>query len=192
MTYLRVRAQEFKVALPLFMAKKKLEKGKGQSALKRQRSDVQHSRHRSYQTYVIQPSNITTTTAAVPVGAHNSPSVSALGKGRHKGKGKSIPKGNRTGTPSVNPVGLAGQATHKGKGGQSSFVKGNSIFSAKGKGDKGKGSRSHILTVPISRVCSVNSAIYTDISSRIVARNRPYKILLPISKLASSLLLGNS
>ena len=152
LTYLRVRAQEFKVALPLFMAKKKLEKGKGQSALKRQRSDVQHSRHRSYQTYVMQPSNITTTTAAVPVGAHNSPSVSALGKGRHKGKGKSIPKGNRTGTPSVNPVGLAGQATHKGKGGQSSFVKGNSIFSAKGKGDKGKGSRSHTNSPNFTRL----------------------------------------
>ena len=31
LTYLRVRAQEFKVALPLFMAKKKLEKGKRRS-----------------------------------------------------------------------------------------------------------------------------------------------------------------
>ena len=53
LTYLRVRAQEFKVALPLFMAKKKSEKGKGLPALKRLRSDVQHSRHRSYQAYVM-------------------------------------------------------------------------------------------------------------------------------------------
>ena len=49
LTYLRVRAQEFKVALPLFMAKRKSDKGKDQSALKRQRGDMQHNRHRSHQ-----------------------------------------------------------------------------------------------------------------------------------------------
>jgi hypothetical protein len=38
------------------MAKKKVEKGKGQSSVKRQRSDVQNNRHRTYQAYVVQPS----------------------------------------------------------------------------------------------------------------------------------------
>ena len=151
-TYLRVRAQEFKVALPLFMAKKKLDKGKGQPALKRQRSDVQHNRHRSYQAYVMQPSSTPTPNSAIPMGGHNSSSVSALGKGRHKGKGKSFPKGNRTGTQSLNPIGLAGQTHHKGKGSQSSFVKGKSTFPAKGKGEKGKGFRSHANSPNLTRL----------------------------------------
>jgi len=86
LTYLRVRAQEFKVALPLFMAKKKPEKGKGQPALKRLRSDVQHSRHRSYQAYVIQPSGASSPASAISGGGHTSSSGSALDKGRNKRK----------------------------------------------------------------------------------------------------------
>ncbi len=83
LTHLRVRAQEFKVALPLFMAKRKSDKGKDQSALKRQRGDVQHNRHRGHQAYVMQPSS-TSSSSVVPVSGHNSSSVNALGKGRHK------------------------------------------------------------------------------------------------------------
>ena len=102
LTYLRVRAQEFKVALPLFMAKRKADKGKDQSALKRQRGDEQHNRHRGYQAYVMQPSSAPSSASVVPMSGHSSTSVSALSKGRHKGKGKSFPKGNRTGTQSPN------------------------------------------------------------------------------------------
>jgi hypothetical protein len=152
LTYLRVRAQEFKVALPLFMAKKKMDKGKGQPASKRQRSDVQHNRHHSYQAYVMQPSSTPTPTSTIPVGGNNSSNVSTLGKGRHKGKGKSFPKGNRTGTQSFNPIGLSGQTHHKGKGSQSSFVKGKSTYSVKGKGEKGKGSRSHANSPNLTRL----------------------------------------
>ncbi len=79
LTYLRVRAQELKVALPLFMVKKELEKGKGQPAGKRQRSDVQHNRHRSYQSYVMQLSSAPSSASAISVGGHTSSSASALG-----------------------------------------------------------------------------------------------------------------
>jgi hypothetical protein len=124
------------------MAKKKPKKGKGQPALKRLRSDVQHNRHRSYQAYVIQPSGAPSSGLAISVGGHTSSSVSALGQGRHKGKGKSFPKGNRTGTQLSTSIGLSGQSTLKGKGGNHTFAKGRGTFSAKGKGDKGKISRS--------------------------------------------------
>ena len=142
LTYLRIRAQEFKVALPLFMAKRKSDKGKDQSALKRQRGDMQHNRHRSHQAYVMQPSS-TSSPSVVPVSGHNSSSVSALGKGRHKGKGKPFPKGNRIGTQFLNPMAPSGPSTPKGKGSQNNLVKGKGIFSPKGKGEKGKGSRSY-------------------------------------------------
>jgi hypothetical protein len=151
LTYLRVRAQEFKVALPLFMAKKKPEKGKGQPALKRLRSDVQHSRHRSYQAYVIQPSGASSPASPISGGGHTSSSVSALDKGRNKGKGKPLSKGNRTGTPSTNSMGLSGQSPYKGKGNHT-FAKGKGTFSAKGKGDKGKGSRSLATTPNFTRL----------------------------------------
>ena len=137
LTYLRVRAQEFKVALPHFMAKRKEEKGKGQSSVKRQRSDVQNNRNRTYQTYVIQPSTNPSPVPSVSTGSQFSPSSSALGKGRYKGKGKPPSKGNRTGTSSSS-VGSLAPTTQKGKG---SFTKGKGAFSAKGKTDKGKGYR---------------------------------------------------
>ncbi len=79
------------------------------------------------------------------MGGHTSSSVSALDKGRNKGKGKSFPKGNRTGTPSPNSMGLSGQSPYKGKGNHT-FAKGKGIFSAKGKGNKGKVSRSPATT----------------------------------------------
>ena len=142
LTYLRVRAQEFKVALPLFMAKRKPDKGKDQSALKRQRGDIQHNRHRGHQAYVLQPSS-TPSSSVVPASGHNSSSGNALGKGRHKGKGKTFSKGNRIGTQFRNPMTPSGPSTPKGKGSQNSLVKGKGVFSTKGKGEKGKGSRSH-------------------------------------------------
>ena len=142
LTYLRVRAQEFKVALPLFMAKRKPDKGKDQSALKRQRGDIQHNRHRGHQAYVLQPSS-TPSSSVVPASGHNSSSGNALGKGRHKGKGKTFSKGNRIGTQFRNPMTPSGPSTPKGKGSQSSLVKGKGVFSTKGKSEKGKGSRSH-------------------------------------------------
>ena len=142
LTYLRVRAQEFKVALPLFMAKRKPDKGKDQSALKRQRGDIQHNRHRGHQAYVLQPSS-TPSSSVVPVSGHNSSSGNPHGKGRHKGKGKTFPKGNRIGTQFRNPMTPSGPSTPKGKGSQNSLVKGKGVFSTKGKGEKGKGSRSH-------------------------------------------------
>jgi hypothetical protein len=133
------------------MAKKKLEKSKGQPALKRLRSDVQHSRHRSYQAYVIQPSGASSPASAISGGGHTSSSVSALDKGRNKGKGKSFPKGNRTGTPSTNSMGLSEQLPYKGKGNHT-FTKGKGTFSAKGKGDKGKASRSLATTPNFTRL----------------------------------------
>lgn len=137
LTYLRIRAQEFKVALPHFMSKKKEEKGRGQPSVKRQRSDVQNNRHRTYQAYVIQPSTNPSSVPVVSSGPPFNPNTNTLGKGRHKGKGKPSPKGNRA-SHSSSSVGSLSQTTHKGKG---SFTKGKSILSAKGKTDKGKGHR---------------------------------------------------
>ena len=173
------------------MAKKKSKKGKGQPALKRQRSDVQHNRHRSYQAYVMQPSGAPSPASAISVSGHTSSNAGALGQGRQKGKGKSFLKGNRTGTQLSTSIGLSGQSTHKGKGSHSSFVKGKGTFSIKGKGDKEKGSRSPV-TNPISHVYSANSVICMGTLNRIVVRNRHYKTLLPISKLVSNLFLANS
>ncbi len=53
LTHLRIRAQEFKVLPPAFMRKRQPEKGKDQN--KRQRSNIQQNRSRTYQTYVQQP-----------------------------------------------------------------------------------------------------------------------------------------
>ncbi len=125
------------------------------------------------------------------MGEHTGSSAGALGQGRHKGKGKSFSKGNRTGFQLLTSIGLSGQSTDKGKGSHSSFVKGKGTFSIKGKGDKEKGSRSPV-TNPISHVYSANSVICMDILSRTVVRNKHYKILLHISKLVSSLILVNS
>ena len=112
LTYLRVGAQEFKVALPLFMAKKKLEKGKRRSLRRKDNAvmcntiDIAFTRLMSCNP-LSNPSPI----SAVSASGHSSSSTSALGKGRHKGKGKSSPKGK-----GKSSVGFSGLPIHKGKG----------------------------------------------------------------------------
>ena len=100
----------------------------------------------------MQPSGAPSPASAISVGGHASSSVGALGQGRHKGKGKSFPKGNRTGTQSPNPIGFAGQSTQKGKSSQGSVVKGKGVFSVKGKGEKEKGSRSPVTNPNFTRL----------------------------------------
>jgi hypothetical protein len=134
LTHLRIRAQEFKVLPPAFMRKRQPEKGKDQN--KRQRSNIQQNRSRTYQTYVQQPVAPTTGTTNASSSAFPNPAIS---KGKHKGKGKLFVKGNRS-SPQTPSTGLLGKGS-QGKGFMNTFSKGKSMPISKGKGDKGKGSR---------------------------------------------------
>ncbi len=151
---------------------------------------MQHSRHRSYQAYVIQPSGASSPASAISGGGHTSSSVSALDIGRNKGKGKPLSKGNRTGTPSTNSMVLSGQSLYKGKGNHT-LPKEKAHFPLKAKVIKEK-DLVLLLPPPISHVYSANFVICMVTLSRIVVRNRHYKSLRPISKLVSNLLLVNS
>ncbi len=62
-----------------------------------------------------------------------------VGKGQHKGKGKSLTKGLRSHTPSSGSL-TTGKGSH-GKGSTSTPSKGKTPLPGKGKGDKGKGAR---------------------------------------------------
>jgi hypothetical protein len=169
------------------MAKKKSEKGRSQPAVKRQRSDVQHNRHRIYQAYVVQPSINSSPVSAVSPSGHSSSSTGALGKCRHKGKGKYSPKGNRTGTSSP-LVGFSGQPAHKGKGGHTNFAKGKCTFSAKGKIDKGKGSRYPANSPSIPRL----QCKFCHLHGQNCRKKQALQTLPLTSRLASNLLLLNS
>jgi hypothetical protein len=76
------------------MRKRQPEKGKDQN--KRQRSNIQQNRSRTYQTYVQQPvapTTVTTNASSPHPSTFPNPSIS---KGKHKGKGKSFVKGKRS------------------------------------------------------------------------------------------------
>ncbi len=134
LTYLRVRAKEFNVPLPLFMKKRSVDKGKGSSNPKRSRPSAPPSRPQP-RSYNRPQTNMVSLLAQTP-------------KGKGSGKGKTTTKGTRSGVPSTvsescsntpisNPwpptstTGTLGTSPSpfKGKGKQ------------KGKFTKGKGSR---------------------------------------------------
>ena len=87
LTYLRVRAKEFNVPLPLFMRKRVVDKGKGPSNPKRSRSStpLPKTQHRSYNR---PQTNMVSLLAQTP-------------KGKGIGKGKTMTKGARSGVPST-------------------------------------------------------------------------------------------
>jgi len=134
LTYLRVRAKEFNVSLPLFMTKRSVDKGKGSSAPKRPRLSTQplKSQPRSYNRP--QP-HMVSLLAQAP-------------KGKGFGKGKVTTKGTRSGVPST--VSASSSSTPTSNTGPPASTTGplsSSPFSFKGKGKqkgkfiKGKSSR---------------------------------------------------
>jgi hypothetical protein len=142
LTYLRIRAQEFNVQPPSFMRNKRQpEKGKGSN--KRQRSGTQNNRAVAHQTYVQEFVADSTPQATVPSGT-------SVGKGQHKGKGKSLTKRLRSHTPSSGSF-TTGKGSH-GKGSTSTPSKGKTPLPGKGKGDKGKGARQGPPSSNVSRL----------------------------------------
>jgi hypothetical protein len=134
LTYLRVRAKEFNVPLPLFMKKRSVDKGKGSSNPKRPRLSTPPARSQP-RSYNRPQTNMVSLLAQNP-------------KGKGSGKGKATTKGTRSGVPSTvsesssstptsnawSPASTTGAlgtspSPFKGKGKQ------------KGKFTKGKGSR---------------------------------------------------
>jgi hypothetical protein len=97
------------------MVKKKSEKGKGQPAVKRQRSDEQHERQRSDMSCNPLPVSLLRRFLLFPRVDTPAPAQAPLVKV------------------------VITELRHKGKG--TFFAKGKGTFFAKGKGDKGKGSR---------------------------------------------------
>jgi hypothetical protein len=93
--------------------KRQPEKGKGSN--KRQRSGTRNNRTLAHQTYVQQFVTDSTPQATVPAST-------PVGKGQHKGKGKSPTKGLRSHTPSSGSF-TTGKGSH-GKGSTSTPSKG--------------------------------------------------------------------
>jgi hypothetical protein len=142
LTYLQIRAQEFNVQPPSFMRnKRKPEKGKGSN--KRQRSGTQNNRALAHQTYVQEFVTDSIPQATVP-------SSTPVGKGQHKGKGKSLTKGIRSHTPSSGSF-TTGKGSHS-KGSTSTPSKGKTSSPGKSKGDKGKGARQGSPSSSVSRL----------------------------------------
>ncbi len=87
LTYLRVRAKEFNVPLPLFLKKRSVDKGKGSSNPKRPRFSTTPARSQPRSYHRPQTNMVSL--------------LAQTSKGKGSGKGKATTKGTRSGVPST-------------------------------------------------------------------------------------------